>query len=474
MICKACGSELPNGTSICPVCGENLIEAYDVADDYVPIDFGIKRMLDDEDQGLVPDFSAPVFDDGPAADLVVDSDARVPDFSAPVFEDESENVAPAVDLSQATPDFEAPKYEAEGEGELIAAPGDGVGVGGKPPVKKSRIAAVAIAALLALGGVGFALSPRPANPEKVAQAEPAKPIAPMENKVESFKPQEQVAIETAHPIEVTIPVNVEGLNEAGSRIPVQFEGTTSEGILIDGQHYYLSSDGTGVMMIPGTYALTVVASPISADGLLYHLPDAPLQVTAHEDGTCETSSPEGLTLVPMEAADITDAHLRAAMQWISKDPKRSDLTDALADVARARRDKAVEEREKQRVAEEKRIAAEQKKQQQQQAPKQVVQTVVVPNNEQHTEPAESGDPNIQYGEIVVEVSGDISNSEEEGQQEERQEEQQPAEENQNSEPEQESGEQSNQEEEQSVDVIDENASTEEESPAEGDTSEENK
>ncbi len=446
-----------------------------------------------ETQGAIPDmdvvradvdFSVPVYGEEESDDAVLEGESHVPDFSAPVFADDDDEVlvvrdanrtpdyvAPryeASDLSvldvkarMVEPDFEAPKYEGvEGE-ELLEAPGEGALVGGRRPLKTGRVIAVTFAILLALGGVGYAVSSRPTSTAKVAKAEPVRAI---ESSPESFKPQERVAIEVAHPVEVIVPVKVEGLNEDGSRIPVQFEGTTSEGVSVEKQQGYLAIDGTGLMMIPGSYTLTVVASPISADGVMYDLPKVPVKVSVDQNGACATDPAEGLTMVPCETADIKDAQIQAAMQKISTDPLRNTLTDALGESARLRRDEAVAERNRLRTEEQLRKAQEKQQQQQQQkkqeAPREEVVVVEVPRVEEHND---SGDSDIHYGQIFVEETN-------EEQADSQLQEEQPSDENpeaeQGQEEGQESGQDSGQEGEQPSEDVVEEAPEGEEPPAE--------
>ncbi|MDO4807827.1 MAG: hypothetical protein Q4A07_11340, partial [Coriobacteriales bacterium] len=158
-------------------------------------------------------------------------------------------------------------------------------------------------------------------------------------------------------LKVAIPVSVPGLDAKGSRIPVHVSGQTSSGVAVD-EDAYIGHDGNGLLLEPGTYDVRAVGSPISADGVLYTIPDKSITVNFVDGLVFTKNSSEKITLREISAEDTTIAQINAAYEWVTKDPERSDRAEELLEAARNRRAEAVAVLERQRAEQERQKEAE--------------------------------------------------------------------------------------------------------------------
>ena len=78
-------------------------------------------------------------------------------------------------------------------------------------------------------------------------------------------------------IPVMVTLQVPGLNERSSRIPVFVEGTTAEGKPFQ-ENAFIDQSGSGLELPVGDYTLAVEASPIAEDGTIYQVPEEPIEV----------------------------------------------------------------------------------------------------------------------------------------------------------------------------------------------------
>ena len=165
---------------------------------------------------------------------------------------------------------------------------------------------------------------------------------------------QQAALDRARtPRAVTVAVSAAGLDDIGTAVPVSVSGTTALGEPVS-QTCYVSAQGAGISVAAGTYELTVSASPIAADGTLYQLPADPLSLTVPEAGESEDagapldlSADVALALAPIPATDVTDDQLKQALDAANaggcSTPERAQ---ELYQTAMARRDQAVQERDR--------------------------------------------------------------------------------------------------------------------------------
>lgn len=156
--------------------------------------------------------------------------------------------------------------------------------------------------------------------------------------------------------EVGLEVSVDAphLDDESSRIPVQIDGTDTDGNAVSRQDWVAYEDT--VLWLPhGAYDVTVLGSPIASDGTIYYFEGATIHVTINETVTVgqtfQMPADQSLQLMPIDDADVTDEQISDAIEWVNKDPDLGSTTgedpeDAakeLSDAARDRHDKAVQE-----------------------------------------------------------------------------------------------------------------------------------
>ena len=144
--------------------------------------------------------------------------------------------------------------------------------------------------------------------------------------------------EQSQPLVATIVVRADGLDEKGSRVPVTIAGTKEDGTQYSNT-MYLSQGDNRIELSTGSYDVSVLESPIAADGALYTIPAMKQKVsTKEEQGTPENVSFELRALAP---AEVTDAQIEAARAYIEKDEERSTAASELVLAAKRRRDEAI-------------------------------------------------------------------------------------------------------------------------------------
>lgn len=176
---------------------------------------------------------------------------------------------------------------------------------------------------------------------------------------------QKLADERAHVnVRVKIAVSADGWDTAtgASRLPVHVTGTSADGDVDEVQ--YVASDGTGIVLIPGTYDIVVAASPIAADGSLFDVPSQRASLTVGADTDVDPDSPDvpatpdevaplpdtdydstgdvAVTLKPADMTTVTDDQIAEAKRYASQDPQAAaGSADQLASSATAKRDDAV-------------------------------------------------------------------------------------------------------------------------------------
>lgn len=161
---------------------------------------------------------------------------------------------------------------------------------------------------------------------------------------------------------VSVPVHVVAPNYTygATRIPLRVQGTSDAGDAVD-ETVYVDGDDASISVAPGTYQLTVVASPILEDGSLYELPADPVELVVPDSskgqsdggsssggssdggssdaGSSDAGSSPTITLTPVsDASQVTDEQIEAARQAAAADPEDGGKSEALASAATMLRD----------------------------------------------------------------------------------------------------------------------------------------
>ncbi len=197
--------------------------------------------------------------------------------------------------------------------------------------KRTALAVTAIVAVVALacGGV-FAFSRWQAAQQAAAEAEQA-------------AADERIA-QAEHA--VTVKVTTGGWDTAAgaSRLPIKVSGTDVSGNAVD-EVQFIDSNGEGLSLRQGEYALAVAASPISVDGTLYSFSNMTVEVsftTKDEAKAIDATGNGGFELSAIDAAAVTDEQIAAAYEYAQKDTADgAPSADALKAIAVKRRDDAV-------------------------------------------------------------------------------------------------------------------------------------
>lgn len=211
----------------------------------------------------------------------------------------------------------------------------------EPPAKrggKGKIVAIIVGVLAALaligGGIGWYLH----------------------NQHEQEVAAQQAAEEAAHaPRKVTIDIIAEGWDTTAgaSRLPVRIVGEDLDGEEVD-EIQYVASDGTGIEIRRGDYEFAFPGSPIAADGTIYTPPSGAIDVTVESedaDAVIDATGDTSLTLVPIDALEVTDEQIEAAYQLaLADEDEGAPDADSLRSAAVARRDEAVAAKEEAEAA----------------------------------------------------------------------------------------------------------------------------
>lgn len=202
------------------------------------------------------------------------------------------------------------------------------GAGGSK--RKGRLVAIvagSVVAVACVAGLAFALT-RPAPKKEAGQSQ-------VQAQTEAVQAAEAPGLADQVVASARIEVVAPGLDAQGSRVPLHISGTQADGTQYENDIFVEA--GTSHIELPeGTYVITAVETPISADGTLYRVPEDVLKVVVSKDGTAMVT-PEGVKFEfhAVSASDISDADalIESARQWILRDPERSELADELAATA---------------------------------------------------------------------------------------------------------------------------------------------
>ncbi len=160
---------------------------------------------------------------------------------------------------------------------------------------------------------------------------------------------------------VSLPLYVPELDNRSSRVPIKLTGTTKAGEGVD-KDTYVSKDGSGLRLEPGSYEITLVGMPIASSGVVYSNPAVTFNVEVGEDFSVSNSVSDYVTFAPIGALAVTDEQIDQACAFVRADPERTQHADSLAEAARERREEAIKEQEAAQKAKEEaeRVAAEEK------------------------------------------------------------------------------------------------------------------
>ena len=157
---------------------------------------------------------------------------------------------------------------------------------------------------------------------------------------------------------VDVQISAEGYDPAtASPIPVHVEGTDFEDNTVS-SNFLIAADGTEPLeLMRGTYTLTVMGSPILADGTLYQAPETAVSVTVAmpEGGNADsvtTTVSDTLTFSKLDPLTITDDQINAAHNALTAAGFDTAQADTFKAAATAARDTAVQQEEERKQAEE--------------------------------------------------------------------------------------------------------------------------
>ena len=176
---------------------------------------------------------------------------------------------------------------------------------------------------------------------------------------------QKLSYERAHGlVYVAIDVSGDGWDTASgaSRLPVRVTGTNADGDVDEVQ--YVSSDGTGLVLLPGTYDLAIAASPIAADGSIYTVPSTSFSVALDSGADVDSESPDvpaspdevgevppvdfdassdvRVDLSRADMAEVSDDEVNAALDYLERDDELGTASaDRLKDALASSRDKAL-------------------------------------------------------------------------------------------------------------------------------------
>lgn len=173
---------------------------------------------------------------------------------------------------------------------------------------------------------------------------------------------QKLSYERAHGlVYVAIGVSGDGWDTASgaSRLPVRVTGTNADGDVDEVQ--YVSSDGAGLVLLPGTYDLVVAASPIAADGSIYTVPSTSFSVALDTGADVDPESPDvpaspdevppvdfdassdvRIDLSRADMAEVSDGEVNAALDYLERDDELGTASaDRLKDALTSSRDKAL-------------------------------------------------------------------------------------------------------------------------------------
>lgn len=137
---------------------------------------------------------------------------------------------------------------------------------------------------------------------------------------------QKLSYERAHGlVYVAISVSGDGWDTASgaSRLPVRVTGTNADGDVDEVQ--YVSSDGAGLVLLPGAYDLAVAASPVATDGGIYTVPGTSFSIALDSGTDVDPESPD-VPASPDEVGEVPPVDFDASSD-VRIDLSRADLAE---------------------------------------------------------------------------------------------------------------------------------------------------
>lgn len=155
----------------------------------------------------------------------------------------------------------------------------------------------------------------------------------------------------AQPHRVTVSIQATGYSDNDTRIPVQVTGSTYGNSNVD-ELFFVNAAGEGIELPKGEYELSIPASPLTQDGVLYKVPSETVSlVVPKETGDDEDVDARESSTVTMEkntAADESDEDINKAYEYAMKDPEQADQANQLKQKAEQTHAAAVAQQTKER------------------------------------------------------------------------------------------------------------------------------
>ena len=132
-----------------------------------------------------------------------------------------------------------------------------------------------------------------------------------------------------------LPLVIPGLDENGSRVPIRVKGATDTGVAIDGV-MFADMQTRCISLEPGSYQISIAASPISAEGWLYEVPTGEVQIvmSSSPEGYRIDEGSDGYSLFNLSPYEKNDPHVyERAVEYLKLDPLCADRTTTLIDAA---------------------------------------------------------------------------------------------------------------------------------------------
>lgn len=362
-VCPHCGNDIPADAEFCTMCGARLEAGDDAA-----LTTAVGSEPESAPDPACPHCGAPLMD---GAEFCTQCGSKLDASGVSQAEDEIETRA----LTFEQPDADAEQYRADAAAahESLNVVTPDLGMAGPVPVDKTALMPKPVPASGEGGGLvspesladkarADANAPKKKDPRKIAAivAGVIVAIAVVGGGTWAFinyQHQQQVAAEqaqrekdeaiakAAHVVVIKVSGDGWDTSAGASRLPVHVEGTDSKGEKVD-EVQYATSDGRGINLRQGNYVLSVLASPIAADGTVFNVSNTQVEVSftaKDEEGSeIDATGRGGFELTPIDALEVTDEQINKAYEYASKDTTDgAPDADALKAAATKRRDDAV-------------------------------------------------------------------------------------------------------------------------------------
>lgn len=157
-----------------------------------------------------------------------------------------------------------------------------------------------------------------------------------------------VAPAPLEPQQVAVAITAPGYTSDATRIPLHVTGADSSGAAVDTTEY-VGADDASFKVNPGTYQVTVVASPILEDGTLFQVPDTPIDLAVPDpnatgsssDGSKDATDAPSIAIALDPIADplkVTDEQIEAAQNAAASDPDDNGKAAQFAQAATGKKE----------------------------------------------------------------------------------------------------------------------------------------